>query len=587
MKKYISLILLAALSLSLFSCESGNKSNGSQTQQSSTQAVVDEVTEGTEGTAITDSTQDTSEASGNQETKETESTQETTDEVTEMVYTEYAVSDDASAKKVLNKAVILKCGYNTALIDGVRVASFDEYTAPYAEDGEAYVYLDFVKSALGLSVADDDVTANEYGDKFVSLEVIEKVYSRTLYDDDYGVIVIYRELYPKTSESYKAELSRVSANLLALGNTVSAKMKGDSPVLFLTDEELEFAISKAKKGLDPWASEWNRIATLADRAISTIPNPYTGSDPTQYRLTACRDLISARYIALAYLYTEDAKYLDAAVKYLLAYANQNVEYPNNEPDGMNNALPLVTACDIYAMLYNHIGDADKAIIEERIRTEAEGTIKAHKTWIKEKYYGNQVGNNHLTCHLMGIFAAAYVLEDDKFLTYAFYGDNNAAHFLEMIDRAILMEGDEVYHVDPDSDFTPGEIYDRYRVVQNTGFGYSFYHLKFLTYSSMMLRNNGIDTFIYTGTNGENIELPFEVYADYLIHNDDTWGNGHYTGNSLQRESSLSLYYIAYSVYGNERMADVINALEAAGVESYENELFGYSTPYLFAYFDLF
>jgi hypothetical protein len=39
--------------------------------------------------------------------------------------------------------------------------------------------------------------------------------------------------------------------------------------------------------------------------------------------------------------------------------------------------------------------------------------------------------------------------------------------------------------------------------------------------------------------------------------------------------------------GDDKIADVIEALEASGVKSYENELFGSSTPFLFAYFNLF
>ena len=104
---------------------------------------------------------------------------------------------------------------------------------------------------------------------------------------------------------------------------------------------------------------------------------------------------------------------------------------------------------------------------------------------------------------------------------------------------------------------------------------------------MMLRNNGIDTFIYYGDNGENIALPYSVYSDYLIANDATLGNGHYTGNSLQRESSLNLYLIAYSVYRDPEMARVIEALEGENVACYENELFGASATFLFAYFPLY
>ena len=595
MKRYISILIVAALTLSLFACDTENGGKETDADRTTSQ----EVTQGSsdsENTSLesTDAPEETT-IEASVATESEESNTEEKEDVHAMEYTEYAVNDDKSASYVLDKAVILKLGYDTAFIDGVRTTFFDKFTSPFVKDGEIYIALDFAKEQLDLAVSASETVTNEYGDSFVALSTVKKVYTETFTDSENGIIAIYRDVCPNASEEYASRMSRLAANKLALGNTFSAKMVGDRPVLTMTDGMLELSISKAKSGMEPWASAWEEISSRAVRLVNTKASPDTGKSAQAYRLAACKDMINARYLALAYLYTEDESYLDAALGYLMAYAepmlgtDKYLDYSAATTDGqadigLNIAAPLTTACDVYSLLYTHIDDADKVVFENWVKAEADLIVKGHKYWIKNKYYGEQYGNNHLTSHLMGIIAAAYVLEDDDLLAYAYNSDDNAADLLEMITRAILMEGDEVYKVDTDSDFAVGEIYDRYRVVQNNGFGYSLYHLKFLTHCSLMLYNHGIDTFAYYGENGEHILLSYLAYADYLIKNDITANGGHYSNDkTMSLESAYSMYSIAYGIYGDSGISDVIEAFDTRGVKCNENELFGATTPFLFAY----
>ena len=581
--------------MSLFACDFASGGDETDSAATSTQSVTEALTERSSAESEAETVTEVTSAESSVTVESEETTTEEKEEITPMEYTEYPVRDESSASYVLNKAVILKLGYNTVFIDGVRKACFDKYTAPFEDDGEVYIDFNFVNEYLGLSIADSDTLTNEYGDKFVSLSNISRVYTKTLTDGETGVIAIYRQVYPVASEEYSAILGRIAANKLALGNSYSAKMEGDRPVLTITDEMLETSISKAKSGMEPWASAWKDIYDRAVRLVNTKPSPDTGKSAQAYRLAACKDMINARYLALAYLYTEDESYFETALEYLMAYAepmlgtDRYLDYSAATTDGqadigLNIAAPLTTACDVYSLLYTHIDDADKAIIEAWVREEADLIVKGHKYWIKNKYYGEQLGNNHLTSHLMGIIAAAYVLEDDALLTYAYNSEDNAADLVEMITRAILMEGDAVYKVDTDSNFAVGEIYDRYRVVQNNGFGYALYHLKFLTHCSLMLYNHGVDTFAYYGENGENILLSYLVYADYFIKNDISANGGHYANDkTMNPESAYSMYSIAYGIYGDSRLSDVIEAFDSRNVKCNENELFGATTPFLFAY----
>ena len=408
-----------------------------------------------------------------------------------------------------------------------------------------------------------------------------------------GDMIVISDTDYRVSAEIMDEYARRLENMYALGRVYSAKMTGERPVLFESDEQLAYAKEQAKAKIEPYYSYAQQIKILADNAIGAGARPYTDASATQYRLAACRDMVNARYMALTYLYTEDQRYLDGALSFLNLYAEQKIgtdkhlDYSAAKTDGqadigLNIALPLTAACDVYAMLYTYISDADKAVIEDWIAEGAELCVKGHKYWIKNKNYGAQEGNNHLTSHLMGIIAAAYVLEDDELLNYAVAYKNNPYCLQEMVTLAILMEGDTVYGADIDEDFFEGEIYDRYRSVQNNGFGYAMYHLKFLTYSALMLRQNGLDLFSYMGENGENLLLPFITYSEYLINNDITLGNGHYSGDaSLNRENAYSIYAIANEVYGNESTQAVLDAFADQHVGCNEGEILGVSTVYIY------
>lgn len=375
--------------------------------------------------------------------------------------------------------------------------------------------------------------------------------------------------------------------------TPSAKMVGNRPVLFETDEMLSLAFSMASDGKASVANAWDRILKSADTA--TTANIYDGNSATKYRLTACPDMIKARYLALVYLGTKEKRYFDGAMSILLAYAksspmlgtDETLDYSSPTIDGqsdigLNIALPLTTFCEVYSLLYPYLDASDKTAMQKWIRIGADLVKKGHEYWIANDYYDQQYGNNHLSCHLMGIIAAAYALEDDDLLSYALDVEKNPACLAEMIDRAILMEGDEVWYRDIDSDFVPGEIYDRYRVVQNNGFAYAIYHLKFLTNCAAMLKNNGVDYFSYVGKNGENLRLPYLAYAEYLLKNDVNAGVGHYKGSPMSRSDTLFSYHIADFYYNDETIRNVIDTLVDEGEISWDKETFGHSAAFIYS-----
>ena len=424
---------------------------------------------------------------------------------------------------------------------------------------------------------ESDITTSAVSEKETETETLTETLSVTETDSD-------------NLDETEAEFSFV----------IDTSIKGDRPVLFVTDEMLSAAKAKAEAMEEPWYSAWKAIESRANSFLNQGASPYTGESATAYRLAACKDFIGTRYLALAYLYTDDVKYLDGAVEVLMSYAkpmlgtDKHLVYKRSngtdgKPDiGLNIAAPLTAACDIYSLLYPHIDSADKKVIEKWIKAEAGLCIEGHEYWIENDFYSQQYGNNHLTSHMMGIISAAYVLENDGMLDYALKSTNNDMDLFKLFEHAILMEGDETYKADIDSNFVSGEIYDRYRSLEghNNGFGYSMYHLKFLTHSALMLYHNGIDLFNYYGEGGENLLLPFLTYSEYLIQNDITLGSGHYSNDkSLNRENAYSTYSIAYYIYKDETVKRVLEAMDEDGVVCNEIEMLGITAPYLFGIFE--
>ncbi len=504
----------------------------------------------------------------------------------------FTVTNSADIDTLLQGSMIFKFGSAYALINGAKVEMGEH--APYFNRG-AYFPADFVEEN-GLGNVNASNTTVKDGVRYVSATAFSLI-GKPVYclsDESYAIVTSIQ--WKLGANSLYDEFAKKINNMFSIGTTYSAKMTGNRPVLFETDEMLAASKEQARLRLEPWLTSWQNVLKKANAALTADPAPYTGKSSTEYRLAACEDFISARSLALAYRNTGDEKYLNRAVDYLMAYASpavrpgtddhldySGVGVADGQPDiGLNIAVPLTTACDAYSLIYPYMNDSDKALFESWIEEEVSLVKKGHQYWIDNDYYWNQIGNNHITSHLMGMICAAYVLEDDALLTYAINSMQNDSDLVEMLDRAILMEGDTVFHRDPQSTFTDGEIYDRYRVVDTTpnGFGYAMYHLKFLTYSAFVMQNNGLDLFSYVGTNGENLLLPYKTYSPYLIANDASVNGGYYTGNSLHQESSYTLYLMAYYIYGDETLLNVINALNQNGVVPGDNELFGRSGGYI-------
>ena len=600
MKRFFAILLTGVMLLTVCACDltpSGDAESTIESSEGTAESTSESKPTSSESTFVDSETGEASqeESSATSESaSEAESGEDTDNGFEAETVPPYMIKEEKDMDMVLDSSLIFKIGYGFYYSKEVGRAA--TAALPFENDDGIFVAEELLKARFDFGESCDTVVAD--GISYINLATSEAPFE-TIYFEDLGVILVTNYDLEFADEALIDELGALANNRLALGDTkVDATMSGNRPVLFESDEMLDYSKKMAEAGVEPYASAWKTIKKNADYALTIGPNPYTSEDCTKFRFAACDDFVYARYLAIAYRYTGEAKYLEGAILFLKTYSesdpvlgtsahlNYSAATINGKSDlGLNIALPLTTACEVYSLLYPYLNDADKASIEAWLRVEVALVIEGHEYWIANNYYDSQLGNNHLTCHLMGIIATAYALEDNELLAYALDEGLNEACYTEMIDRAILMYGDDVWQGqkqgDTDSDFEEGEIYDRYRVVQEKGFGYSLYHLKFLTYCATMLYNNGADYFIYYGTNGENLKLSYLAYADYLIENDNTLGAGHYSNSPIERDTALNIYYIAYYYYRDEKIREVISAIVGDGISSADIELFGRSTAYIF------
>ena len=248
MKRFLSVLLLSALLLSLISCDNSTDSDEDESSALSsatdtTTATEETTVKNTEGSLVTESSgveetsietttpessvteSDDSEQESTLETSETmtadtetETETETSEEEITMTYEEISIKEASDIDKLLANAVVLKIGYSYALVNGERVEAFDEYTAPGMIGGKTVISLDFVKNNLSLNINAEDVVTNEYGDKFLPLDAITKTYSEYFYDEATGAIALYVGYIPKIDVEYEGNFAYAIVNKLALNH---------------------------------------------------------------------------------------------------------------------------------------------------------------------------------------------------------------------------------------------------------------------------------------------------------------------------------------------------------------------------------
>jgi hypothetical protein len=188
------------------------------------------------------------------------------------------------------------------------------------------------------------------------------------------------------------------------------KVRGTHPRLYLTAQrvaELRRAIQTSHAGL------WAEVKVLADRAAERGAPAYRkvegrSSDEQLWQ----RDVGSTMpYLAMAYLLTEDKRYLDAAKQWALV----SCSYPTwgyGPFDGKDLATghQLLGLAIVYDWCYQDLDEASRQRIRETLVKRASAMFQAAATG--NTYWHRSYLQNHLWVNVCGLGAAGFALFDE-------------------------------------------------------------------------------------------------------------------------------------------------------------------------------
>ncbi len=336
------------------------------------------------------------------------------------------------------------------------------------------------------------------------------------------------------------------------------------PRLMMDDDDISLIRQRVRGREKPFVDAWVAMKAELDDVIKsgTSPKPYTGEHSLEFFKAASKQSSLARDFAIAYHITGSERYARKAIDYLYSWStanpmpatvfNPDIRFPNSGMEVARGSFGFLWA---YDLMYNHsaMNKQRKARIEFWFRhlekVIHEGVRRwdtpykrvdsdAHpRGWVEsdnpdDRYFGGQDYQNHITAHTMGLAAIGYTLGDRELVQYAVDSAANPRDFVELIEGAILMRGQEPRDKDH-GNVQNGEIYDRYRHYQAPGKGLQYAHLSLLkiAVTAEMCFNNGLDFYNYTAPDGERIELPFSFYSDFYRFNDASIKGGFYSGET--------------------------------------------------------
>jgi hypothetical protein len=371
------------------------------------------------------------------------------------------------------------------------------------------------------------------------------------------------------------------------------------PVIWTTDAMLDRARARVAARQEPFYEAWLESKTIADAALDREHEPYQGEEYLRYFRTGRGQSQDVRYLALAFHVTGEQRYADKARGILAAWAADGQDaYPSSaSPHGAGLVIGRVISnfADSYGLLWEQMSGQERQAVERWFRAMVPPILESQRIWQEDElppcceppWLDQQYFNNHLGAHTLGLAAIGFALDDQKLIRYAINSPHNPRDLQTLIDGAIIMPDDvgsgepgDLWQNDPT--YTegaplpePGEIYDRYRMVQGTGLNYAHTHLRFLTLTAEMVHNNrqGRDYYDYVGPNGENLELPYEFYSEFLVTGDSGARTGYYADDKVDFRW-LPMYELALRHYPDN--PQIREALESRSRVVNDIETFGYT-----------
>jgi hypothetical protein len=314
----------------------------------------------------------------------------------------------------------------------------------------------------------------------------------------------------------------------------------EHPRLMFTPESLALLKERVRRQADPWHRASQEILREAETAAGSFPEPNTGRHSLEFYHDAVRQGEQARLLAYAWLLSEEDRFAEAAIRFLVAWATANpapssdfdpqIRFPGTGMEVARAAIPFVETYDLVAG-HPAFTREQKDAVEGWFRLLIEPILEGKRRWQENHYFNRQEFQNHLTAHTMGLAAIGYVLGDRDLVQFALDHPENDRDFKTLLTGMIFMPGDQPHHREPA--FAPppqrGEIHDRYRhfTAPYRGLQYAHLSLAQLVYLAELAWNNGIDFYRFEGERGENLRYSLEFYADFYRLKDASLKGGFY------------------------------------------------------------
>lgn len=406
-------------------------------------------------------------------------------------------------------------------------------------------------------------------------------------------------MHPKRREKRGAVSLLVALSMLLAGFVstwspgVAAADDSERPVIWVTDQMLVEMRQRIIEREAPFDRAWAVVRSQADNALGTEYTPYQGTTFIEYYQTGRGQAQTVRNLALAFHATGDERYAAKGREVLGAWAEDaNVHAADSNPSGAGLVIGRVMSifADGYALLWETMSTAERQAVEDWMQLMVDPILVSQQIWesgelpcCKAPWLDQQYFNNHLGAQNLGLTAIGFATHDEALIDYALRSPENPRNLEVLINGVILMPADigsggpgDLWKGDPTVTEgapapEPGEIYDRYRIVEGNGLHYANLHMRLLALMAEIAYNNDAgDYFAYVGDNGENLELSFEFYSEFLVTGSADARTGYYSGETVDF-SAMSMYEIAARHYDND---SIRAALESNDRVANDYETFG-------------
>jgi hypothetical protein len=212
---------------------------------------------------------------------------------------------------------------------------------------------------------------------------------------------------------------------------VLATVQASAGPVSLTDPQREKLVKLI--AADPEATRrFAEIRRAADAALKTEPNPIhfirsegkLNSDPEKQATgRSMADMAKLHALGFAYAVTRDAKYADAARRFLLAWAGTNVS--RGDPIDDTGLEPLIVC---YDLVRSTCSTTDRKRIDAYLRQVAEAEIKSAKP-------GSMTSKNNWNSHRVKIIGLVGFALDDRALI-----EQAVSRFKAQIDQNLEPDG---------------------------------------------------------------------------------------------------------------------------------------------------